>query len=150
MWLWVGGLIGFILVQLDRVVYVYYLFPHEQLSQQVQYLVSKGQVLGAMKLVHQRRGEQQKLVFRSLVLMLAWVPIAIFAVTSTGSLFAGGVVMGLGLHLMYDLWRDQRKDPVGLNTKLFWQVKRAVGLEEQRWFLYGLTGMFILLTWMIV
>jgi len=147
---WIGGLVGYGLILLDRLVYAYLLYPEEQLSQQIQYRVGKKDFKGVLELMHRRRGEQKRLAFRSVLFVVAWVVLALFALTSTPGLYAKGLVMGLGLHLAYDFWRDQKSNPEGLNQKLFWQIKRRVGLREQRMFLYVYWGVFLGLTLMLV
>jgi len=149
-WLWLGGVVGYGLVFLDRLVYVYLLHPHEQLSQQVQYSLRQRNLKGALELLHMRRGEQGKLSFRSFLFVVAWVPLALFALTSTGEVFAEALVMGLGLHLVYDFWRDQQENAEVLNQRLFWQVKRVVSLKEQKIFLWGFSAVFVGLSLMLI
>lgn len=141
---------GFGLTYIDRLIYVYWLQPEDQLSQLVRDLIKQRRWKLALKEIHQRRNEQVKLTTRSALFILAWIPLTLFAVTSTGSLFAEGLVMGLGLHVLYDLWRDQQLNPAALNKKLFWQVKREVSLEEQKKFLYFFTGAFIIMTLLVI
>src|SRR3989344_5924665 len=113
--LWIGGGVGFCLTYIDRLIYVYWLHPEEDLSRLVRDLVKQRKWKLALKEAHQRRNEQAKLTTRSAIFVMAWMPLALFAVTSTGSLFAEGLVMGLGLHMLYDLWRDQQIDPKAFN-----------------------------------
>ena len=148
--MWFGGALGYVLVFLDRLVYVYWLAPHEQLSQQVQYFLNKRDFWGVLGLIHRRRKEQIRLIFRSFLFIVAWVFLALFALTSKSEIYAQALVLGLGLHLVYDLWRDQRSDPATLNQKLFWQVKRLVPMRIQRAFLYVFFGVFGWLTLFIV
>ncbi len=148
--LWAGGLMGFALTYLDRLIYVYWLHPEDDLSQLIRDHLRQKRWKLALKEMYQRRNEQVKLTTRSAVFVMAWMPLALFAVTSTGSLFAEGLVMGLGLHILYDLWRDQQLDPRALNKKLFWQVKREVSMEEQKKFLYVFSGVLGLLTLVLI
>lgn len=147
---WIGGGIGYLLVFLDRLLYAYILYPHEQLSQQLRFQIESGNVKEALELVHRRREEQQKLVFRSFLFAAVWVPLALFAVTSSAGLYGSALVMGVGLHLIYDFWRDQQIDVQMLNKKLFWQVKRVVTQKEQKWFLYLFSGAFVWLTLILI
>jgi hypothetical protein len=148
--MWLAGVVGYGLVAVDRLVYVYWLHPEEQLSQQVRSLVAEKRYREMVELIYQRRKEQTKLSFRSLLFLVVWVPLAFFALTSTGSLFASGLVMGIGLHLVQGMWREQRSNPVGLNRKLFWQVKREVSGKEQELVVYGFSLVFGLLTLMLI
>lgn len=146
-----GVLIGHALVFLDRFVYVYLTHPNEQLSQQVRYLLSQRKWRVAVETLNQRRGEQTQLAFRSFLFVVAWILLASFALTTTADLLAQGVVMGLGLHILTDLWRDWRRGGVAyFSQKVFWQVKRKVSEREMRLFLYVFTGVFVVLSWMLV
>lgn len=141
-WIFLGVLVGTLLLFLDRVVYTYS-YPQEQLSQHFVYLwkqKSYGQALG---LLYARRSEQQKLTFRSALFISIWIPLAFFALTSTTALFGKGVVMGLMLHILYDSWRLQRMDSSRLNTRLFWQISRPVNQIEQATFLWAISGLFV-------
>lgn len=150
LWLGVGILIGYGLVFLDRFVYVYITHPHEELSRAVQYLVRQRHFREALRTINQRRGEQTRLSFRSFLFVVAWVFLATFALTSTADLLAQGLVMGLGLHVLYDLWRDFGRGGDYFSQKVFWQVKRVVTEGEMRWFLYIFSGVFVVLSWMII
>lgn len=141
----VGVVVGTLLLYLDRVVYTLS-YPKEQLSQQFAWLVKERRYREALSLLDNRRGEQNKLTFRSALFMVAWVPLAFFALTSTSGLFGKGVVMGLMFHILVDSWRLQRADSTRLNERLFWQVGRVVRPEEQLVFMYVLSGVFVLLS----
>lgn len=141
--LFLGVLIGTLMLFLDRVVYTYS-YPQEQLSQHFVYLWKQKSYGQALALLYARRSEQQKLTFRSALFIGIWIPLAFFALTSTPALFGKGVVMGLMLHILYDSWRLQRMDPTRLNTRLFWQIGRPISHEEQLTFLWIISGLFML------
>lgn len=143
-----GLAVGVYMLFLDRVVYTFS-YPKEQLSQYFVWYWKKKQYVSALALLDSRRSEQQKLTFRSALFMIIWVPLALFAVTSTPSLFGKGVVMGLMFHILYDAWRLQRMAPEKLNVRLFWQVKRQVGYEEQLVFLSVMTVIFALFSYWV-
>lgn len=144
--LWIGGAIGVTLLSLDRVLHVYVMRPHEQLSLQMQELVRKRLWKDALETLAVRRNEQYNLAFHNGVFALVYIPVLFFAVTSTAGLFGKGIALGVMLHLVYDAWRDQLAHPEHLNKWLFWMVSREVTLEEQRTFLWIISGAFGLLT----
>lgn len=125
---------------------MYLTHPHEQLSAQVQYLVASRKLREAVETINLRRGEQTKLTTRSFLFVVAWVFLATFALTTTADFLAQGVVMGLGLHLLSDLWRDWRRGQEYFAQKVFWQIKRRVSEREMRIFLYVFLGVFVLLS----
>ncbi len=148
--LWLGACIGMGLLVFDRVVHVYAMRPHEQLSQQIKSLVGQKKLREAAQTLLNRRGEQYHLAFRNGMFALVFIPVLFFAITSTSGLFGKGIALGVVVHLMYDAWRDQLTRPQYLNSWLFWMVSREVSLEEQRTFLWMLTGGFGLLNLLIL
>jgi hypothetical protein len=147
LWL-LGTAVGVGILFLDRVAYTY-AYPGEQLSQQFSWLVKNKQYIRAIEALDSRRQEQERLTFRSVLFMALWVFLAFFALTSTSSLFGKGVVMGLMLHILYDAWRLQKADPSRLDTRLFWQIKRKFSNEEKLVFLWVITGIFGLFSFLV-
>ena len=146
LWWIIGVLIGVLLVFLDRVAYVYS-FPAEQLSQQVDWYFKNKAYGKALSLLDSRRYEQVKLTFRSALFMVAWVPLAFFALTSTSGYAGKGVVMGVMFHIIYDMWRLHKRSPEQLNIRLFWQIKRTISNEEQMVFMWVMTVVFVFFSW---
>jgi len=148
-WL-IGGFVGWGLVVADRLVWVYWTRPQTQLSVQIRYLINNRKFKETWQTLMARKKEQTELTFRSALFQVVWVPLAFFAITSTANLFGKALVMGLGLHLLYDEWKDFRQSPELLRSWLFWQIKRSISLEEQKSFLLIMTGAFLLLSWLLI
>lgn len=139
---WVGGVIGMVLLDIDRIIHIYIERPHEQLSQQIQQYLKQKQWKDAAETLLLRRGEQYHLAFRNAIFAVAFVPVLFFAFTSTAGLFGKGIAAGVMLHFLYDSWRDYRRDPGHLKSWLFWMVTREIPFREMKIFLWGLTGVF--------
>jgi len=138
-WLWAGTLLGIGLEGIDRLVYVYLVHPEDQLSIEVKRLAAVKHYREAVRLLVKRAAEQERLVSRSILFLFGWTAAAIYVVTSTGSLFASGVVLGAGLHLAYDMalgWKDKEK----LKSWLCWQIKRSLTDRE----LAVVVGLFLM------
>ena len=92
-WLWlvIGGLVGWAVLELDRLAYF----------------------------------KQLGLVWRTQLAAMVWLVVAVFAISSSGSSWASGLVLGVGLHLTYDFWRGK--------------------LVAPKWFGYGLAVMWVIL-----
>jgi len=86
--------------------------------------------------------------FYSFLFQVAWFFLALFAVTSTSSLFGKALVMAIGLDLLLTEWQSQLKN--NSFSWLFWQIKREISLKEQKIFLYLMTGLFSLLTLFLI
>ena len=99
---WAGGIIGNFLPDLDHFIYVYFLKPHELTSQRVGYMMGKKNFSRSFQLLLESRSERTKLIFHSGLFQLIFVVLAFLVVTSSGSLFARGVVLSFYLHLLVD------------------------------------------------
>jgi len=145
-----GGIFGWIIVWLDRLVYIYWSHPEAQLSQYARYYFTKKNWKAGINLMEQRKAEFKELTFRSVLFQVAWVVLAVFALTSVASIFGKAMVIGLGLRILYGEWRDYLKDKKTLKRWLFWQIKREISNEELKWYLYVMTGIFVWLTWLLI
>lgn len=153
-WQWigfiVGGAIGWNLAFLDMVAYIYILHPEVQLSQQISYQIKNKQYKQAFELIKRRQSEFDKLTVRSALFQVAWVVLAVFTLTSVPSLFGKALVMGLGLRILIDEWREWFKDKNKLKNWLFWQIKREVSIDELKWYMYIMTGIYLYLAWLLI
>lgn len=118
-WWWLGGMLGFLFVFCDRLVYA---------------LVSN-------------REKQKHLVMRSALFMAIWAVLAIFTATSVGTGFPRGFVLGLGTHLVFDLWWDYRFGRRDIEL-WFWQVKNVTKAEID-WFFRGAVLFYLLIFWFL-
>lgn len=110
-WWWLGGVLGFLFVFSDRLLY---------------------------SLVGNSRE-----VMRSALFVVIWAVLAIFTVTSVGTGFPRGFVLGLGTHLIFDLLWDYRGG--GREIELwFWQVKNVTKMEID-WFFRGVALFYLLI-----
>jgi len=145
-----GGVFGWVIVVVDRLVWIYWTRPQTQLSVQFRYLIGLKKFKQAGRLLANRKQEQTELTFRSAVFQIIWLILALFTITSSPSIFSRGLVLGLGLHLLYDEWKDYCQSPEKLRSWLFWQIKRPVSLSEQRLFLIFVSAFFVFLNWLLV
>ena len=142
-----GAFLGAYIIKLEQLVYVYYVAPQQPLSLQVKDLINQNQPQQAWILLKQKVTEQ-KLAFRSLVFQAIWVVLAFFTLTSTSVLLGKTLVMAIGLHFLLDEWEAVLR---GENISwVFWQVKREVGVGEQRKFIYIMTGIFGILSLLLI
>jgi len=128
-WLFGGGLIGILFEYVDRLVYVYVVAPKEKLCVHVKRLVEKKRYKEVVGVLKTRGFSERRLPMRSVIFMAAWVPMAFFLVTSTGSMLAIGLVMGVGLHLLYDVLLDWYH-PRRIKKWLLWPIARPVSDRE--------------------
>lgn len=118
--LWVGGVVGTLVPDLDHLMYAYSLRPHELTSQRVTRLVSEGRVLNAFDLLATTRSERVNLVFHSILLECVFVLLAFWVVSSTASLVGKGMVLAIVVHILVDQAMDIAS--TGSIKNWFWQI----------------------------
>lgn len=99
---WIGGIVGNFLPDLDHLIYIYFLRPHELTSQRVSYMLSKREVLKSLSLLARTRSERTSLIFHTAGFQLIFLVLTFLVVTSSGSLFGRGLVLAFFLHLLVD------------------------------------------------
>lgn len=144
-----GGVVGMLVWLADRLVYVYYTRPEEELSVRIKDLVKGKKYLEAIMILVERKHEQVHLAMNNVMFLAVWTVLAFFLLTSSLSAFAKGLVLGIGLELMYSIWLDW-KDKDYLMGRLFWPLKRKVSLDEMKIVLAVFAGLFLLASVMVV
>lgn len=144
LWWWLGGVIGFIFVFSDRLIHSMVTNPGETLSLQIKDLFKRGRLIQGLSLALSERDKQQHLVVRSALFVATYLVLAVFTVTSVANAFPRGFVLGIGIHLFFDLFWDFRGKGRDIND-WFWQIKRTLSVTEISGFVWVTTAIFILL-----
>jgi len=147
LWWWLGGVIGFLFVFADRLVYALASNSRETLSIQIKDLFGKGKLIQGLALAFSEREQQKHLVMRSALFVVIWAVLAIFTATSVGGGFPRGLVLGLGTHLIFDLVWDYRGGSRDVEL-WFWQVKNVNKMEID-WFVRISAVFYFLLVWFL-
>lgn len=132
--LWIGGLIGVFLPEIDHLVYAYFLRPHEYDSQRIQRMINQGQVVQSLQMGEEARVNNKNLVFHTVYFQIIFILFALFVVTSTNSLLGRGIVLGFLINLLIDQYLDLKMYPTLDNW--FNQIK--INLTQERASLYVL------------
>lgn len=140
---WAGGLIGTLLPDLDHIVYAFFLRPQELNSQRVNYMLGHRQIWETIKFLAETRSERTRLIFHSAVFELVFAVLTFLVVTSSGTHFGRGIVLGFFLHLLIDQAVDITETGGLTNwfkTFPFWTPSEA----RQAWAWWG-GGLILLL-----
>ncbi len=130
--LFVGGIIGTILPDVDHIIYVYYLRPYELTSQRATYMMQKGDLLRTWQLLAATRSERTNLILHTTIFHVVFALLAFLVLTSSGSLLGRGIVLAFLLHLTVDLVVDY------LSTKNInnWTLKLNLVLDNTQTIIY--------------
>ncbi|OGD53338.1 hypothetical protein A3J78_00615 [Candidatus Beckwithbacteria bacterium RBG_13_35_6] len=147
--LWfVGAMVGVHFIKLDQLFYVYITRPTESFSLEVKRLVAEKKLSKVWNLLDEKVLEQPELASRSFLFQIGWFVLAVFTVTSYAGLFGQALVLGIGLKLLLEEWESYLS--INNFSWAFWQIKREVGVPEQKTYLYIMTGLFLILTLLII
>lgn len=130
---WLGGLVGTTLPDIDHLIYVYFIKPHELTSQRVDSLIRSGNFKQTIRLLDHTGDERKELVFHNASFQMIFWVLVLFVVTSGGSLFGLGLVLAFSLHLAIDyaMIIIKKRDP------RLWFRKLNINLtySQYRWYL---------------
>ncbi len=145
-WWWLGGIVGFLFVFADRLVYAFMSHPEETLSIKIKELLGRGKIINGLALALSEREKQDRLMMRSVLFIIVWAILAVLTMTSVADLFSRGFMLGLGTHLIFDLawdyWSKGRRDV----ELWFWQV-RNVSKREMDIFVWASFGFYLITIW---
>lgn len=147
---WFGGVVGMALLDLDRFIHIYVEHSETSLSQEFRRFVKEQRWKEAAEFLMSRRFEQTNLAFRNGVFAIVFLPVVLFAFTSTSGMLGKGLAAGVMLHFLYDAWRDYQNDRERFKSWFLWMVQREVPFEQKRILLIGLTAAFGLLSLLLV
>jgi len=149
-WLWLGGLAGTFLLDIDHLIYWFFFQPEKQDSQMAKVLWLKKDFKGLLLLLGRYHDTHLRLIFHTALFQAVLFIFSFYIFTSGGSLFASGLVAGMNLHLLKDEWKEYlEKKYEHQKSWLFWQIKREVSPEELKMYLIIATIIFILLSFFV-
>ncbi|HCR35857.1 hypothetical protein A2130_04655 [Candidatus Woesebacteria bacterium GWC2_33_12] len=98
--LYVGGLIGLFMPNLDHLLHVFVFKPLELTSQRVKLLINEKRYKEGIILLYDTRGERKDLIFHSVNFQIIFTILTFWVISSSGSLFGRGLVLGFYLSLV--------------------------------------------------
>lgn len=145
----VGVVSGMNILLIDRLLHAFYLYPEYEFSTLLQGEWRKKNWKGILHLLGQAEPFQEQLMTRSVLFLLCYVFLAIFVLTSTGSIIGIGVILGMGLRYVLDFWRLS-KVPEQFARQFLWQVKRQFTPQEIRGIVVVSTALFLVITLLVL
>ena len=138
--LWLGGVAGTFLADLDHLIYVYFLEPNDLNSQRFVYLRGQGNLYKAFDVLATSRHERTKLIFHTALFQVIFLVMTYLIVSTSSSLFAKGIVLAFFLHLLI----DQLVDLLKLGSLGIWFRSVNLTINKEKSMFYWL-GMVLLL-----
>lgn len=140
---WAGGIIGTLLIDLDHLIYVYFLRPKDEISMKASELLSKRKVKETLRMLASTRYERSTLVFHTIYFQAIMLVFTLLVVTSTASILGRGIVLAASLHILI----DQVIDYIEIGSIQTWFRDIPVTLEKKQsfWFLVIVTAILFFL-----
>ncbi len=138
--LWIGGLVGMILPDVDYLIYIYALKPQKEVSLEAAGLIEKKSwksLKESWDLLTKTRTEHTDLIFHTAYFQVIFLLFTFLMMTSTGSLFGIGVVLAFTLHLLIDQASDLFER--GSINNWFAKMNLTLNLKQEKWYLLANT-----------
>lgn len=149
--LWLGGLVGTFLLDIDHLLYTLVIYPQELTSMRTRDLLEDRRFKDMLVLLTNTHDERLKLPFHNALSQLVLYVLCFFVLTSTASLFGAGLVMAMTLHLLKDEFAFllQGKEE-HLRKFIFWQIKGEISFFHQKLFLVLMLLIFLGLNLLLI
>ena len=154
-WHWLafilGGGLGLLLVDLDHLIYVLLVYPHESDSLKIKNLLIQKKWRQGYEALLASRPIRIKLAFRNIFFQAIFLIFCFWLLTSTISWLGRGLVMAFELQLLREnlLFSFQGKDEF-LNQRLFWVLKQRPSFKTQKLLLTIIVMAFVGLSWLLI
>ena len=142
--LWLGGLLGTFLLDIDHLFYSLIIYPQEETSQRVKTLLKAQRYQEVISLLSITVNERIKLPLHSALFQVVFWVFCFWILSSTNNLFVQGLVMAMALNLLKEellLLLNHQDD--FLRRKLFWQFKWSPSLKHQKAFIIFMVFFFV-------
>lgn len=143
-----GFAFGSFFLDLDHLIYWFYLEPKLEESRLAQAALKNRDHKSILKLLEITHQNHVSLVFHHYFFQIVLVLVSFFIFTSSSSIFVMAFLLALNIHLLVDEFVDFQKDPPHLQTWLFAREKKQLTLKSLQYYLFfflGLTILFVLL-----
>ena len=161
-WLWLGAFLGTFLLDIDHLLYWFVTHQEEEDSKEAERIVRDkmratkgfGRIKEIIKdfyaLLQRVHSSHSRLIFHSVVGQTILFVLAIYIVTSGGSVLGSALIMAANLHLLKDEWADFGRNKDHLADWLFWQIREPKLREYLKEYLVGVTLVFLILTGLLI
>ncbi len=157
-WLLPGSLLGTFFLDIDHLLYWFITHPEEESSREASGVIGgirgvgniRGKIVLIYQLLQRAHDSHVGLIFHSALGQVILFILAIYIITSGGSIFGSAFIMAINLHLLKDEWTDfvQKKDH--LSDWLFWQIREPKLKEYLREYLILASLIFLVLTGLLI
>jgi hypothetical protein len=133
--LFFGLLWGSFLLDIDHLIYWFYLEPNLDESGLAQIAWKKGDYKSMLKLLESTHTTHINLIFHHYFFQIVITLISIFVFTSSSSIFAKAFLLAINIHLLIDEIKDFYQDSEHLKLWLFAREKKQLPTDSLKYYL---------------
>ncbi|MGB9637254.1 MAG: hypothetical protein ACPLY7_00440 [Microgenomates group bacterium] len=151
--LWLGVLLGTFFLDIDHLIYWLVTHPEAEDSREVMEVWRTRGTRGIRRIreiLENYHQSHNRLVFHSALGQVVLLILAVFVLTSGGSIFGSAFIMAINLHLLKDEWTDFGQNKDRLADWLFWQIREPKLKEYLKEYLVVASLLFLGLTGLLV
>lgn len=128
-WWCLGAISGFVFVFGDRIFYNLVTEPEKTLGLKMKQLFKSGKIVDGLALALEERAVDKGLIMRSVIFLLVYLVLSFWVMMTVNGAWQRGFVMGIGLHLYFDLiWDYLTKKSI---ANWFWQFPIRLSKNEE-------------------
>lgn len=130
-----GLLWGSFFLDIDHLIYWFYLEPNLDESHLAKTAWKKGDFRSLLKLLETTHSHHTSLIFHHYFFQIIITLISIFVFTSSSSIFAKAFLLAINLHLLTDEIKDFYRDPSHLKLWLFARENKQLPTDSLKYYL---------------
>lgn len=144
--LFFGFLWGSFFLDIDHLIYWFYLEPNLEESRLALFAWKKGDYRSLLKLLESTHNHHSSLIFHHYFFQIIITLISFFVFTSSSGTFPKAFLLAINIHLLTDEIKDFRQDPEHLKVWLFAREKKQLPTEALKYYLLILLIINLLFT----
>ncbi len=148
--LFFGLLWGSFFLDIDHLIYWFYLEPNLDESHLALIAWKKGDFKSLLKLLESTHNHHNSLIFHHYFFQIIITLISFFVFTSSSGIFPKAFLLAVNIHLLTDEIKDYRQDPDRLKVWLFAREKKQLPTSALKYYLMTLTIINLLFTTFLI
>ncbi len=144
--LFLAGLsMGYFFIIIDHLLYFYYAVDSIPFVQHGRSLFKQKRYIALLRFALKNRNSMTRMITRSVLFVGVYIPLSFYIITSSQSTIGLGLVLGLGLRMVWDMIRFYRYTDY-FQEIFLWQITRSLSAKEIRILVAIFVGIFLTFT----
>ncbi|PIZ58734.1 hypothetical protein COY20_03270 [Candidatus Shapirobacteria bacterium CG_4_10_14_0_2_um_filter_40_12] len=148
--LFLGLLVGSLILDIDHLIFWFYLRPNLEESRLALMAWKKGDFRSLLKLLESTHLNHTNLIFHHYFFQVVMVLISFFVFTSSKFIFAKAFLLAVNIHLLVDEFNDFFQNPRHLQDWLFARENKQLPLNSLKPYLIFFTLISLVFTYLLI